>query len=295
MKRVSARSHRLLLSVAALLASACAAPPLAGDQVRFREVSAFQTVVVVDDAERRCMRFGDGPEALNQSCRRHDRPEHLAFDYTRAMTAALLLWQPEPRRVLLIGVGGGSVPMALRRLRPDMRIDAVDIDPVVLKAAQRWFGLKADGLLQLHAADGVDFVARALASGQRYDAVLLDAFDAEGVPPPLFSETFLRSVRALLAPDGVFLANTFAGALSAERETAAALAAFGRVNDLRSGSGAGNRLLMAAAMPERLPAAARLWQALPSRRDALARIGIDPAWVEALRVEEGGPGQPSAR
>jgi hypothetical protein len=102
-------------------------------------------------------------------------------------------------------------------------------------------------------------------------------------------------VRALLAPDGVFLANTFAGALSAERETAAALAAFGRVNDLRSGSGAGNRLLMAAAMPERLPAAARLWQALPSRRDALARIGIDPAWVEALRVEEGGPGQPSAR
>ena len=98
MKRVSARSHRLLLSVAALLATACAAPPLAGDQVRFREVSAFQTVVVVDDAERRCMRFGDGPEALNQSCRRHDRPEHLAFDYTRAMTAALLLWQPEPRR-----------------------------------------------------------------------------------------------------------------------------------------------------------------------------------------------------
>lgn len=197
--------------------------------------------------------------------------------------------------MLLIGVGGGSVPMALRRLLPDLRIDAVDIDPVVLKAVQRWFGLQADALLQSHAADGVDFVASALASGQRYDAVLLDAFDAEGIPPPLFSDGFLRSLRTLLAPDGAFMANTFAGALSAEREKAAGLAALGRVNDLGSGSGAANRLLMAAAVPDRLPAAERLWQAMPSRRDALSRICIDPAWVEVLRVVERGPAQPSPR
>lgn len=82
--------RRPLLGVGAPLAAACAAPPPGGDQLRFREVYAFQAVVVVDEAESRRMRFGDVPEALNQSCRRHDRSEHLAFDYTRAMTAALL-------------------------------------------------------------------------------------------------------------------------------------------------------------------------------------------------------------
>lgn len=232
------------------------------------------------------MRFGDGPGALSQSCRIHARPEHLTFDYTRAMTAVLLAWRPAPRRVLLIGVGGGSLPMALRALRPDMSMDAVDIDPVVLEAAQRWFGLKADAALRLHAADGVEYVARALAAGQRYDAVLLDAFDAEGIPAPLFTEAFLRDLRALLAPGGVFLANTFSGAPAAERETAAAVAAFGRLLDVRRGELGGNRLLVAAQAPQRLPAADTLRKALPAQRAALAHVGIDARWVETLHLRE---------
>lgn len=288
------RAAPVLVAAIALVAG-CAALRPAGEQIRFRQVSAFQTVVVVDDAQRRCMRFGDGADALNQSCRRHDRPAHLEFEYTRAMTAALLLWQPQPRRVLLIGVGGGSVPMALRRLRADIEIDAVDIDPVVIEAAQRWFGLRADATLRLHAADGVDYVERARASGQRYDAVLLDAFDADGIPPPLFADAFLRNLRGLLTADGVFLANTFAGAAAVERETAAALVAFGRMHDVRAHDLGGNRLLVAAAHPGRLPPPARLWQALPSMRDDLARVGIDGTWVEGLRVVERVPAPVPAR
>lgn len=285
-RREGFRLRQRALSCVVLLATACVTPLPLREQVRFREVSAFQTVVVVDDAELRCMRFGEGPGALNQSCRRHDRPDQLAFEYTRAMTAVLLAWQPAPKRVLLIGVGGGSVPMALRRLRPDMHIDAVDIDPVVLKAAQRWFGLRADAAMHLHAADGLVFVERARSSGLRYDAVLLDAFDAEGIPASLFSDAFLRSLRALLTADGVFVANTFATAPSAERETMAALAVFDRLYDLRTGDGAGNRLLLAAGRPEHLPARQRLWQALPLRREALSRVGIEATWVEALHVLE---------
>jgi spermidine synthase len=241
------------------------------------------------------MRFGDSVEALNQSCRLHARPDHLLFDYTRAMVAAFLLWQPEPRRVLLIGVGGGSVPMAVRKLRPAARIDAVDIDPVVIEAAQRWFDLRPDALLSVHAVDGLAFVARARIAGERYDAILLDAFDAEGIPAPLFSSGFLADLRALLTNDGIFLANTFAGAPSADRETAAALTAFARFHDVRRDALGGNRLIVAAARPERLPDASNLWQGVASQAEALVGVGIDARWVEALQVIERVAVPPSAR
>lgn len=241
------------------------------------------------------MRFGDSVEALNQSCRLHARPDHLLFDYTRAMVAALLLLQPEPRRVLLIGVGGGSVPMAVRKLRPAAQIDAVDIDPVVIEAAQRWFDLRPDALLRVHAIDGLAFVERARVSGQRYDAILLDAFDAEGIPAPLFSSGFLSDLRGLLADDGIFLANTFAGAPSAVREAEAALNTFGRFHDVRRDALGGNRLIVAAARPERLPDPLRLWQGVASHAEALAGVGIDARWVEVLQVREGVAETPSVR
>lgn len=257
-----------------------------GERLVHREVSAFQTLVVTDSATRRCLRFGDAPDALNQSCRLHRAPLHLAFDYTRAMTAALLLWQPAPQRVLLIGVGGGSIPTALAAVRPAMQIDAVDIDPAVLAVAQRHFGLAAGPRLRLHAADGRAFVAAARARGDRFDAVLLDAFDEEGIPPALFDDAFLRDVAALLAPGGVFLANTFAASAGYVQESARAEAVFGRFLNLRlrtTGARGGNRLLIAAADPARLPMPQQLLAAWPQQRATLARIGIDDAFRARLR------------
>jgi spermidine synthase len=257
-----------------------------GERVVHREVSAFQTLVVTDSATRRCLRFGDAPDALNQSCRLHRAPLHLAFDYTRAMTAALLLWQPAPQRVLLIGVGGGSIPTALAAVRPAMQIDAVDIDPAVLAVAQRHFGLAPGPRLRLHAADGRAFVAAARARGDRFDAVLLDAFDEEGIPPALFDDAFLRDVAALLGPGGVFLANTFAASAGYAQESARAEAVFGRFLNLRlrtPGTRGGNRLLIAAADPARLPTPQQLLAAWPQQRATLARLGIDDAFRARLR------------
>jgi spermidine synthase len=198
------------------------------------------------------------------------------------MATVLLLWQPAPQRLLLIGVGGGSLPMALAAARPDLQVDAVDIDPAVLRVAQRYFGLRAGPRLRLHAADGRAYVAEALAAGRRYDAVLLDAFDADGIPPALFSEAFLRDVRALLAGGGVLLANTFATSPSSVREADAAAAVFGAYLDVRADE-AGNRLIVAAGEAKRLPSAQELLARLPAQRTALASLGIDDGWVRQLR------------
>ncbi|HEX4883520.1 MAG TPA: fused MFS/spermidine synthase, partial [Casimicrobiaceae bacterium] len=217
----------------------------------------------------------------------------------------LLLWQPAPQRVLLIGVGGGSIPMALAAVRPAMDIDGVDIDPAVLRVATRFFGLRPGPRLRLHVVDGAAFVAQARARGGTYDAVLLDAFDENGVPPALFGEAFLRDVKAVLAPDGVFLANTVAGPAH-ERELAAASAVFGRFHTIRPAPWTNNRLLVAARDPSGLPAAAGLFAGAARHGRELERLGIDEPWLRQLEIvgagvppdragDASGPMMPDAR
>jgi spermidine synthase len=268
--------------VAALAVVACA-EVRDGERVVHAERSAHQTIVVTDSATRRCLRFGDPTDTrLTQSCQLIGQPDHLAFEYTRAMVAVLLLWQPAPERVLLIGVGGGSMPRAIAHVRPGITVDAVDIDDAVLRVAERYFGLKAGPRLRLHHADGRAFVAQALARGETYDAILLDAFDAEGIPPGLFDEAFLRDVRALLAPAGVLLANTVASTANHAAELAAAEKVFGRFHTIR-GVASSNRLLVATVTPAQLPEAAHLLEAVPAQRAALERLGIEEAWVRELQ------------
>ena len=272
---------RFTLLAVSFALTACIRLP-AGERLVHSEHSSWQTIIVSDSATRRCLRFDDGTAALNQSCQLLAEPQHLAFDYTRAMAAVLLLWQPPPQRVLLIGVGGGSIATALTVARPGVDIDAIEIDPAVLEVAQRYFGLVAGPRLRLHAADGRDFVAAARARGVSYDSVLLDAFDANGIPPALFSEEFLRDARAVLAPGGVFLANTIAGSASYVQETRNVNRVFARIYTIRLSANSRNRLIVAASEPKHLPPPTALTAGLREQAPALARIGIDPAWVGQL-------------
>jgi spermidine synthase len=273
---------RGVLLAATLALAGCVNPP-AGERLVHVERSTWQTLIVTDSDTRRCLRFDDAADALSQSCSLLSQPEHLAFEYTRAMVAVLLLWEPQPRRILLIGVGGGSIPMAVTAVQPGSDIDAVDIDEAVLTVAQRYFGLRPGPGLRLHALDGREFVSAARARGAVYDAVLLDAFDAEGIPPSLFGEPFLQDIRALLAPSGVFLANTFAAGASYAQESAVAQRVFGRIHSVHLGATGGNRLIVAAQNPARLPEPSQLWAGLPSRQAQLERLGIDVTWVRQLR------------
>jgi spermidine synthase len=271
-----------VLLAATLALAGCVNPP-AGERLVHVERSTWQTLIVTDSDTRRCLRFDDAADALSQSCSLLSQPEHLAFEYTRAMVAVLLLWEPQPRRILLIGVGGGSIPMAVTAVQPGSDIDAVDIDEAVLTVAQRYFGLRPGPRLRLHALDGREFVSAARAREAVYDAVLLDAFDAEGIPPSLFGEPFLQDIRALLAPSGVFLANTFAAGASYAQESAVAQRVFGRIHSVHLGATGGNRLIVAAKNPARLPEPSQLWAGLPSQEAQLERLGIDVTWVRQLR------------
>jgi spermidine synthase len=142
-----------------------------------------------------------------QGAMRMSRPYALELEYTREMLFPLLLRPAEdwPRRVLLIGLGAGSLAKFLYRHRPQAAIDVVEVREDVVVAAARFFRLPDDpARLAIELGDGAAYVA---APGHRYDLILIDGYDARGRVGALDTPEFYRHCRARLRDDGIVATN----------------------------------------------------------------------------------------
>jgi spermidine synthase len=115
-------------------------------------------------------------------------------------------------RTLVLGMGAGGSVWATRLAAPTAEIDAVEIDPEVVRAATRFFELPTDGRMHVHTADARRYLRDTRA---RYDVVHVDLYQGGNVQPfyLVTAETFAR-IRALLADDGVMVMNVYDGASS---------------------------------------------------------------------------------
>ncbi len=222
-----------MLALAALL-------PLQAQTIVHRQQSSFENIIVYEADGERCMKFGSLQAIGKQTCQSVQQPQTLLFDYTRMMMASLYL-KPDPRNILIIGLGGGSLPTALASVLPRTHIDTVEIDPAVLEVAQRFFGFAPGPLLKAHVAEGRAYVQQAAQRGQKYDIVMLDAFDENYIPKHLLTVEFLREVRSILRPGGVVAANTFSASKVYADESATYAAVFGQFYNLRRA----NRVILA--------------------------------------------------
>ncbi|HKA58197.1 MAG TPA: fused MFS/spermidine synthase, partial [Gemmatimonadales bacterium] len=196
------RSRRALLLATLLVAATLAAPAGGYESVLYEKKSEYSTVVVTDEGDGlRALRFGRN--GVRQSLVKPGDPEFLGLPYTRVALTGLGLCDA-PRRMLVLGLGGGTLPAFLRRHYPDAEIDAVDIDPEVAFVAREYFGFREDARMRIHVADGRKFIESVR---QPYDAIFLDAFGSDAVPPHLTTQEFLRAVRRAVSPGGVVIGN----------------------------------------------------------------------------------------
>ena len=175
----------------------------AGPGVLYEEVSPSGTLYVTQEADGlRTLRFEKN--GARQSVVDPEDPGHLEMPYMRVALAGLALCE-QPRRILVVGLGGGALPSFLRVHYPDAAIDAVEIDPQVLDVAKRLFGFREDARMRAYVGDGREFIEKARESS--YDVIVLDAFGAHSVPRRLTTLEFLQAVRRALAPGGVAIGN----------------------------------------------------------------------------------------
>jgi len=263
----------------------------AQSRVIHEERSMYRNVIVTELNQRRCMRFDVHRGNMNQSCINLRNPQELVFDYTRMSFAGLLL-NPEPQRILVAGLGGGSIPVVLNEVFPEARIDVLEVDPAVVRVAERFFDFRENDRMRVHVVDARVFIKRAGIRGEQYDYIVLDAFTGEYIPEHLLTREFLEEVRAILSPDGVLVANTFSESRLYHHESETYHTVFGDFYNFRL-PGTGNRIIVAT--PQALPSQGDLRgpaQALHHRLtdygvsllEYPARLTSRPDWDRSVRV-----------
>jgi spermidine synthase len=165
-----------------------------------------------------------------------DKPE-LLFDYNeRFMELARGLL---PKRLLLIGGGAMTLPIALLEELPDLMIDVVELDPGLLDIAERFFKFQPNKQTNVHLGDGRKFLDK---TNKRYDLIVVDAFEHTVIPASLQTDEAARQLKRHLTAKGVVAINIIA-AYHGERsnnlrqQIAALQTAFQNVEIYPAGSG----------------------------------------------------------
>ncbi len=173
-----------------------------------RRSDSLGEIRIADAAGIRSLSFGD---AIIQSRIRLNQPDTLLMEYCQAMMSALVFGST-PKSVLLIGLGGGSLVNFLLRTCPAASIDVVEISDQIISLAHDYFFVPRQNThLTIINAAGQDFIKQQGECGQRYDLILVDAFDEDGPVSQMIEAEFLGACRRRLNENGILVANSWTG------------------------------------------------------------------------------------
>jgi len=199
---------------------------IASAKVIHQERSLYRNILVEDNDDLRCLKFNVKSTKTQQSCFLMSQPQKLVFNYTKLLMASLL-FNTEPKRILIVGLGGGTMSNTLAQLYPQSQIDNVEIDPAVIKVARDYFGFFENDKVTTYTQDGRIFIKRALLKKQSYDWIILDAFNGDYIPEHLMTKEFLQEAKDLLSDNGILSSNTFSLSELYAHESATYKAVFG--------------------------------------------------------------------
>lgn len=136
-----------------------------------------------------------------------EEPLRLVVPYTKTMFAGLFI-DPDPKRVLIIGLGGGGFHRLFVYAHPQATLHTVEIDPKVLELAQEYMGFRPFERMPVTIQDGRVFIKH---NTETWDWIILDAFRGGFVPPHLKTQEFYQECAARLTDRGVLVSNLHDG------------------------------------------------------------------------------------
>ncbi len=122
------------------------------------------------------------------------------MNYAVVLDIVKLAFQ-KPGEMLLIGLGGGSV--AKNYYLENWKVDAIEIDPVVVQAAKKFFKLDRD-IANIYIQDGRRFLKQ---TDKKYDLIILDAFGSSSLPFHLITLESFREISNHLKENGIMAIN----------------------------------------------------------------------------------------
>jgi len=183
-------------------ASLCSAVSLEA-VVLFNSYSAYHHILVVDEGGIRTLRFNNSMETRMSLA----NPLQGHFEYTEYFHMPWL-WNTNMKHVLMIGLGGGSTQRSFQHYYTNLMVETVELDPVVVTVARKFFGVTESARHKIHTQDGRVFLRRAT---NTYDAIIMDAYTTTRygsyVPPHLTTKEFFALANERLTTNGVVAYN----------------------------------------------------------------------------------------
>lgn len=164
------------------------------------QYSPIQTIEIYQSGRLRLLRTD--PQAI-QSAIDLDHPHALLLPYMPLMMANLL-FQPPPRRCLLLGLGGGDLIRYLHHHTPNSKITAVELDAAMADISQRYFALPDSSNIQLIIEDAACFIAT---NRRPVETLLVDLYSHNGIPALLQEDEFYHGCYRALTRDGIMVVN----------------------------------------------------------------------------------------
>jgi spermidine synthase len=158
-------------------------------------------VEIKDNGDYRSLYFGSG---FLQSQMSLINPHELVLSYTRFMLLPLLI-NTNPKSILMVGLGSGSFVRFFSHHFPQCLIEAVDCSQHVINVARGYFQLPENEQVAISCADGYRFLQDNM--HKKYDLILIDAFDDQGMAPTIYDEPFLALCAKCLTTNGIVSCN----------------------------------------------------------------------------------------
>jgi spermidine synthase len=171
----------------------------AAEKVLLERDSTYHKLLVTEDGRYRWLRADNiwhTQMALKD-------PNGRGLPYTDYVDLAFL-YNPNIHNVLVIGLGGGTVPKRFVRDYPQVTVDCVEIDPAVISIARRYFYVEPGRRLKIHESDGRQFLRKMTGT---WDLILLDAYYSDTVPFFLTTREFFTLAKSHLNPGGILVNN----------------------------------------------------------------------------------------
>jgi spermidine synthase len=180
--------------------------------VVFEAHSPYHHVQVLDERGTRTLSF-NGTQETRMSL---TDPLQGHFEYTEFFHVPWV-WNRDIKRVLALGLGGGSIQRAYQHYYTNVMLESVEMDPVVIQVAKEYFHVKESPTHKIHHHDGRTFLQR---GREAYDVILVDAYTSSrygsSIPPHLVTREFFAQASVRLSTNGVLAYNVI-GQLQAGR------------------------------------------------------------------------------
>ena len=148
-----------------------------------------------------------------QTCIDESNINKVQHEYNQLMLKGLLFFDDlkinKPKKILIIGLGGGVLSRALSTVFPNCFIDIIEIDSEVIFIAKEYFHFQETDRITVICEDGFKFVKDKEKANTKYDLIFMDAFDNKYIPSQFLNIKFVQSVKKILVNGGVYIVNTF--------------------------------------------------------------------------------------